>query len=294
MIRQLIAPIFARLNLLRYPVVLPYLIIGVSAAFIFGLLGMFDRYLTTLEVLMHLSVLVIAGLIIGMLFLWVFEKKLFADRRVLVRSWILITTIIWGMVIFALTSPFIGWRNSRPVYLSVYWPALLVAALPWFFWRAVIALTGVPQLRFTPLVFDSLKDVLGSVRFTEGDKGIRWKYLPDPTTLDDTGQYIYKTFLPKNPQDYTLAHLFKSIISFHNITDHPEKPIIFKNFAWEFYYFPYWFWPLRKRYLNPAKSLQPERFRFIKVPKEERERSQAELPPDFRAATIYITRSKIS
>lgn len=294
MIRQLIAPIFARLNLLRHPVVLPYLVISVSAAFAFGFLEMFDRYLTTLEVFIHLIILVGAGLIIGLLFLWVFEKKLFAGRSVRVRSWILITTIIWGMVIFALTSPFIGWRNSRLVYLLVYWPGLLVAAVPWFFWRAVIAMALVPQRRFTPLVFDSVKDVLGSVRFTEGDKGIRWKYKPDPTTLDDSGQYIYKTFLPKNTHEYTLAHLFKSIISFHNITDHPEKPIIFKDYAWEFYDFPYLFWPLRKRYLNPAKSLQPERFRFIKVPKEERERSQAELPPDFRAATIYITRSKIS
>lgn len=299
MVRQLIAPVYKRLNLLRHPAVLPYLAAGLIATFTFGLLARFDQYLSTLTAVWHLSALLATATGFGILLSCLLERNFFPVQHPVRQSLFLLTVVAWGMVVFALLSPYLGWHKSETIYLKVYWPALGVAALPWFFGSAVKALAEVPQLRFAPFAFDSLKDVIAAICFAEDEtKGIRWVFENDFYEVESSGSYDFRTFLPKDLKQHTLAKLFKSVISLHNITECPQQPIDFKNgkdaYGWAFYDYPYWFWRQRRRYLDPDKFMRRGRFHFRKLSERERARSVVKLVPGFRAASIYVTRIKIT
>lgn len=293
MVRQLIAPVYQRLNVFRYPAVLPYLVLGLLAAAVFGALAWLDRFLTPTIAVWHLGILLTASLLFGILLAWMFECKLFTKDSLARRGWLVLAVVLWGMLVFALRSPAIGLHGSDPVYLQVYWPALFTAVFPWFCFRAVTTLAKVPQLRFRLVRFDSLKDVIAYIRFAEDDtRGIRWVFEDDFTETDASGRYAFPTFLPKDLKNYSIEELFKGVISLHNITECPESPIDFKDYGWEFHDYPYWFWHQRRRYLNPYKPMRPGRFHFRKLSDSERAKSVVKLIPGFCAATIHITRTK--
>jgi|GEM_PF-2129158 len=297
MIRNIVAPLRSRLNIRRHPIVRKYIPLLLLATILFAAVALLDSRLANLRVTIHLAVLVFIALAMGSLVTWLFDKKVFQDQTILQRTMLLLIVVLWGVFIFTVISPHIGRTGSKQVYLELYMPSLLLFLLPWFYWRAVTALANVPQLRYAPLVFESLKDVIAAFRFAEDEtKGIRWVFEDDFQEVDPSGLYAFRTFTPKDVKDLNLGQLFKGVISLHNITECPQKPIDFKSgndfYGWEFYHYPYWFWPQRKRYLSPVKALRKLGVRFKRVSEEERAKSIVKLVPKFRAATIYVNRSK--
>lgn len=315
MLRSIVAPIRTRLNPLRYPVVRQYLPLLLLTSVLFVALALLDKKLpdAQLKVVAHFAWLFCISLAFGVLLAWLFEKKIFQNRSTAQRSLLVLAVVIWGMVLFfALT-------QKNLVYQRLYLPTLGLVSFPWFCWRAIQAVAGVPQLRFAPFVFDSLKDVVAAFRFAENAAlGIRWVFESDFFEVDVSGNYIFRTFVPNDVRDQPLGQLFKGVISLHNITEVPQKPIDFqisktpqksdnlsdtpqkpavsqrdKNFyGWEFYDYPYWWWPQRKRFLDPYKSIRKNGMRFWRISEEERLKSVVKLLPKFRAARVYVRRSK--
>ncbi|NUO01625.1 MAG: hypothetical protein HUU01_13545 [Saprospiraceae bacterium] len=299
MIRQITAPLRAKLNIRQHPLFRKYFPLLLMAAVSFGILALLDAWLNkkSFGPVAHLCALSALALLLGVLLSWLFEKKILQDHSLLQRSVLLTFAVILGILLFVYISPKAGWKFIEPVYLYVYLPALLLTLLPWVFWRAVVALASVPLLRYTPFVFESLKDVIAAIRFAENEKiGIRWVFEGDFTEVDPSGRYVFRTFTPADLKEISLAQLFKGALSLHNITECPQMPVDFKSgsafYGWEFYDYPYFFRPGRKRYLNPHKSVKKQRLHFRRISEEERARSAIKLVPKFRAGSIYVIRSK--
>lgn len=294
MISTVFAPVKNRIRAAITPMVARVGVIFVLTIALFILLILVDSRLHDVSVQMHLTVLLTSSLLSGLLWYWLLLTRWFQTVAIKYRYVAMVLCWCAGMLVFAWRSP--GWNDSARLYTHVYWPSLTVFIFPWLFSTTIDIIARVPPLRFKPVVFDSLKDVIAAILFTEDEtKGIEWIFEPDFYELDESGVYQFKTFLPKNLKEYPLSYLFKSVISLHNITVNPQKPIHFlqqgEPFGWEFYDYPYWFWPSRRRYLNPSKLMYPSRFKFIKLTAAQRARSSAKLVPGFRAAVIYVTRS---
>lgn len=290
MLKQLIAPLTSRLNIRNHPAVRQYLSLVLLTTVLFAALALVDTLLPK-DVVTHFVLLLALSLVFGTLLAWLFEKKIFQQYRLMQRSLLLTAVVVWGMVLFAMIS-----HGSKPEYQQVFLPTLTLVALPWFFWRAVRAAASVPQLRFAPFVFESLKDVIAAKRFAENESiGIRWSFADDFYELDPSGVYIFRTFCPKDLKNLELGYFFKCVISLHNITEWPQTPINFKSgqefYGWEFYDYPYWWWPGRKRYLSPFKVISKSRIRFWRVSEDERAKSAVKLVPKFRAARVHVTRA---
>lgn len=296
MIRSIVAPVRNRLNFRRWPLVRKLLPLFVMSVVLFGLLAFLDARLVRLSTIPHLSVLLAVSLLFGALLAWILEKKLFTESTLTVRSLLLLGLVVIGIGVFIFISPRIGRAGSAPLYVWVFVPSLLLVAFPWFFWRAVTALANVPQLRFRPFVFESLKDVIAAIRFAEDEtRGIRWVFEGDFYEMDPSGNYSFRTFLPKDARELPLWQLFKGVFSLHNITECPQQPIDLRAgqafYGWEFYHYPFWWWPLRKRFLNPYQTVKKCGVRYRMITKEERARSVVKLVPRFKAGTIYVIRS---
>jgi hypothetical protein len=295
MLQQILNPFYSQLNVLRHPVVVRYLVLLILAIALFGCITWIDLFLykSGYSVPIHLAALVGIVLLLGLLLIWFLQRKMFMDYSNIHQSCLVVGIISIGMVVFAIVSP--HWNEIS--YVTVYWPSLVLIGLPWFALSTIIELAGVPQLRFKLYVFDSLKDVIGAVDFTDELMGISWVFKDDFYEVDPSGIYQFRTFLPKDLKEHSLGKLFKCVISLHNINKHPEKPIHFMEdnevYGWEFYDYPYWFWPQRKRYLDPQKLMKPSRFLFQKISEHQRVKLQTKLSPEFKATTIFITRSKI-
>lgn len=299
MIRQMSASWRSRLNVHRHPIVRRYVPLLLLATILFALVALADLKVNNWgwTVPTHLAVLVAIGLVMGILLTWLFDTKIFQDQGLWQRTLLLFIFVLLGIFVFITISPHVGLNGIEDAYKWIYVPSLLLILLPWSFWQAVVAIANVPLLRYTPFVFESLKDVIAAFRFAEDEtRGIRWVFEDDFEEVDLSGSYSFRTFTPKDVKVLSLGQLLKGVLSLHNITERPQKPIHFKSgdefYGWEFHHYPYWFWPSRKRYLSPEKTLRKLGIHFKRVSEEVRARSVVKLVPKFRAASIYVTRLK--
>lgn len=299
MFRRYFGPMLSKLNPRKHPVVRKYLLVVIIAIGAFSLIVFADRLIDRFQsdALLHLSFLLATCLVTGTLLAWIFEKKIFITLNIIQKSLLLCLCVLIGIGMFIILCPKISWFGGEPVYRNVYLPCLVLTLTPWYFLRAVCAVAAIPLLRYKAFVFESLKDVIAAIRFAEDEtKGIRWVFEQGFYEVHPEGKYPFRTFLPKDAKGLNLSQLFKGVISLHNITEFPQNPINFQKgqefCGWEFYHYPYWFWPSRKRFLNPCKPIDKQGIKFHRISDEEREKSTVKLVPKFKAGTIYVIRSK--
>ncbi len=290
MIRQIMAPISAKLNIRQHPLVQQYLTSLLVMVVLFGALAFFDiqlnKKIPEVGIMPHFLILGSLALLFGILLCWLFEKKLFQDFALAQRSGLLVLTVILGILLFAFIS-LKGEREIPAVYLRVYIPTLILMLLPWVFRHTLLALVSVPLLRFRPYVFESLQDAIATINFgVDKTRGIRWIFEDDFTEVDPSGCYSFKLLNPPPDilQAVSLAHLFKATFAEHNIARCPNEPIQFESedkfYGWVFYDYPHRFRPELKRYLDPSKSIKELRLPLRRASKV------------VRASTIYVTRLK--
>lgn len=297
--RQLVAPLQGKVKVLPLTGAREYLAYFLMMAGIFVGIALLDNLLARWEVSApyHLIILLVVVLLTGSLTVWMLHQKLLSNTTAWEKAFIIIGANLLGVLFFILASREARFGEMNSVYLWAYLPALLLFSFPWILYRAVLAIAGVPRLRYAPFVFESLKDILAEYRFAEDNsRGIRWVFLDDFFELDASGNYTVRTHVPLDIRNIQLGLLFKGMLSLHNHNLLPQRPIHFhekdKFYGWEFSKRPYWFWPSRDVALDPYRTIKRNRVRFWRVSEEERSRSTENLTQKFRASTIYVTRTK--
>ncbi|HOY05725.1 MAG TPA: hypothetical protein PLO67_10015 [Saprospiraceae bacterium] len=295
MMARLFAPLQSRFNVRNHPVVRKVLLPLFVVSALFALLAGMDARISDdpSRIVFHFRAVAAMAFLAGLLLAWLFEARWWQGYSVARKNLLLAGSVLWGICLFCLISPRVGWQNTAPGYLGMYLPLLLTAGIPWFFWRTVCSLAAIPQLRYAPYRFDSIQDAIATVDWSQNlQVGIRWVFIDDFSEVSPDGIYTFRTFTPNTLKTIPLGHLFKALLGLHNIQTRAQTPILFQEYGWEFYNYPYWFWPRRKRYLDPYKIMRKLRVRYPVVSKLERQRASFPLHRRFRSATIYVTRSK--
>lgn len=295
--RQLVAPLRSRLSIFlgaRVRVFLPY---AIFVVFAFVSLAILDNRLQTIKFVWHLVILLLLSLLYGVLNAWLLERKLFKDKSAIYKSLLTLLANFLGLLFFIRIAKSVGFWDISLMYQWVYLPALIMFSFPWLFYQSILAILRVPRLHYAPYTFESLKDVLAEYHFAElRDRGIRWVFEEDFDEVEPADNYRIRTHLPQEFKNIELGMLFKGVLSFHNHNLLPQRPIHFyadnEFYGWTFEHCPYWFLPNYRRAVDPLRSIKKCHLRFRRISEEERSKSTTKLTRKFRAATIYITRSK--
>jgi len=275
-----------------------YLLYGGLLILLFSGLALLDNRLARREVALHLALFVSLLLLLGSLHGWLLERKWFFPHLTTRRKALLtLGAALLGALFFALFSRQVQIGEPNPLYAQIFLPAVLLFVLPWTMYRSILAIAAVPPLRYAPVYFDSLKDVLAEVRWTEDDsRGVKWVFLDDFQEADASGTYVFRTHTPHDVRKQELQFLFKSMLSLHNHNVHPRRPLHFMEhggaYGWRFHHLPFGWRLGRQRALDPGRTLQQNGVRFRRLSRTERERAGTKLHPKFKVATIYITRTK--
>ncbi|MCB9267552.1 MAG: hypothetical protein H6558_21215 [Lewinellaceae bacterium] len=296
--RQLVAPLTRRITYLFLPKVRVYLLYALFFLLAFRALAFLDNRLAfgAGQFTPRLAILAGLALLLGAVNAWWIDRKMLQGRSAAIKTAVTFGANLLGIALFILASRYVSFREFSDPYRWLFLPSLLLFALPWLYVLAVKAIAGVPRLRYAPYVFESLKDVLAEYRFAEDeDRGIRWVFEGNFFEINASGTYRLQTHLPLDARQTQLGPLFKGVLSLHNHNLVPQRPIHFHVqegfYGWEFHHCPYWFWPARRRALDPHWTLKRNGIRFRRVSEEERLKSTNKLTAKFRAGTIYVTRS---
>lgn len=301
MIRQLVAPVKSKLNLSRLAGLRDYLIYALLVMILFALIARLDGLIPYESAVMHLAGLMLIALLAGMLQVWILGDQLLTKKAIWVKSLAIVGGNLLGMIAFIIASRAISFSNLPEIYRYAYLPALLTYTLPWLWLHSVLNVAGVPRISYSPMMFDSLKDMVAEIHFVNEARGIRWVFEDDFYELDASGTYQMRTYTPDGVKTYPLGTLFKGALSLHNHNLSPQQPIHFKYrdeeqkeraYGWQFYHYPYWFWPARQVAMNPEQKIKTNDLRFRRITAEERMQSTQNLHKNFKVATIYVKRTK--
>lgn len=201
-----------------------------------------------------------------------------------------------GVIIFINCSPLVDFPDIIELYGFIYLPALLFFTLPWILKQSIRSILAIPALRYSPIVIKRLP--IAKCRFKDHSRGIIWIFEENFFEKDESGRFLFRTFLPNGNPDIPLGELFEAVLSLHNHDKEPGKPIHLKSkpswYGWSFYHFPHPRLRATARALDPLRPLDGNKIHFSQLSLEERPkegRQNPKLPAKFKVTKIYVKRS---